>query len=318
VGCCTPLSFAFSASADVLAFWHGSNEALTQLQWVGRDGVRLTTVGDAGPYLGLALSSDARRVVLEKAASNGYDLWLLDFASGGRAARFTLDGKATVPVWSPDGTRLLVMSRASGLVAMPWRGGNERTVVADSSSMWPSDWSPDGRYVAFYDAPAGWRLWTAPADGRGTPTLYRQGVFALEMMRFFPGGGWVAYMSEESGQVEVYIDSFPTAGEKTRVSTDGGSWPVWRNDGTELYYLSSDRGLMAVPIRMESGGLRASPATRLFDAPRVNPDWSRAQFASNPDGSKFLFNARVDDRTPVGLTVVTNWQALLARTPPAK
>jgi eukaryotic-like serine/threonine-protein kinase len=318
VGCCTPLSFAFSASAGVLTFWHGSTEALTQLEWIGRDGARPTTVGEPGHYLGLALSADGRRVALERGASiaNGYDLWLLDLASGARATRFTLDGKATVPVWSPDGTRLLVMSRARGLVAMPWRGGSDSTVVADSASMWPSDWSADGRYVAFFDAPAGWRLLTAPADGRGKPTPYRQGLFALQMMRFFPGGGWVAYVSEESGQVEVYLDSFPTAGEKTRVSTDGGSWPVWRHDGKELYYLASDRGLMAVPVRTESGGLRVSPATRLFEAPPVNPDWSRAQFASNADGSKFLFNARVDDRTPVGLTVVANWPALLVAAQP--
>jgi len=112
--------------------------------------------------------------------------------------------------------------------------------------------------------------------------------------------------------MEVYVDSFPTPGEKTRVSTNGGAWPVWRQDGKELYYLAPDRSLMAVAVRAEAGALGASPPARLFEAPAVNLDRTRVQFASNADGSRFLFNARVDNKTPVGLTVIANWPALLA------
>ena len=132
------------------------------------------------------------------------------------------------------------------------------------------------------------------------------------MMRFCPSGGWVAYSSEESGQLEIYVDSFPTPGEKIRVSTNGGGWPVWRQDGKELYYLAPDRSLMAVAVREEAGALQTSPPARLFEAPAVNLDRGRAQFASNADGSRFLFNARGEDKTPVGLTVIANWPALLA------
>jgi hypothetical protein len=152
---------------------------------------------------------------------------------------------------------------------------------------------------------------TAPAAGNEKPTVYREGPFELGMMRFSPSGGWVAYSSEESGQVEVYVDSFPTPGEKIRVSTNGGAWPVWRQDGKELYYLAPDRSLMAVAVRVEAGALRASPPARLFEAPALNPDRDRAQFASNAAGSMFLFNARIYDKTPVGLTVIANWPALL-------
>jgi len=313
--CCTPLSFPFSASDRVLSFWSGANNSGAQLTWLARDGRRLEVAGEPGDTIGATLSPDGRRVVLERVDQKtaSFDLWLLDLASGNRAARLTVDGNASSPVWSSDGTQLLVMYRARGLVAMPWRGGGLNEVVANPASMWPSDWSNDGRRVAFGDIRSGrWRLLTAPAVGNEKPTVYREGPFELGMMRFFPSGGWVAYISEESGQLEVYIDSFPTPGEKIRVSTNGGGWPTWRQDGKELYYLAPDRSLMAVAVRAEARALRASPPERLFEAPAVNPDQGRPQFAANADGSRFLFNARIEDKTPVGLTLITDWPALLA------
>lgn len=317
IGCCTPLSFAFSASASVIALWSGSSQPPTQLQWVTRDGSRRATVGDAGIHPGFALSPDGRRAALERQdlVANNYDVWLLDLAGGGPAARLTLDGRATLPVWSPDGTRVLVMYRARGLVALPTRGGEGITILEGPASKWPSDWSPDGRYVAFYDASQGFRLQTARTDVRGGPTVYREGTADLEMLRFFPRGGWVAYVSEETGQFEVYIDSFPAPGQKTRVSTRGGLWPMWRRDGKELYYIASDRSLVAVPIETTPDGLRTRPPVRLFEAPPVSVDRSRMQYAPAVDGSRFLFNARVEDKTPAGLTVISNWTALLAAPP---
>ena len=95
------------------------------------------------------------------------------------------------------------------------------------------------------------------------------------------------------------------------MSLNGGAWPKWRSDGKELYYLAPDRKLMASSVTTEEGELTFAPAAALFEGPGVNPDSTRTQFAPSPDGSRFLFNARVEDRTPVGLTVVLNWPGLL-------
>jgi hypothetical protein len=129
--CCTPLSFPFSASGRVLSFWSGANNSGAQLTWLGRDGRRLEVAGEPGDTIGATLSPDGRRVVLERADQKtaSFDLWLLDLASGNRAARLTVDGNASSPVWSSDGTQLLVMYRARGLVAM-------RGVAADSMKSW--------------------------------------------------------------------------------------------------------------------------------------------------------------------------------------
>ena len=83
IGCCTPLSFQFSASVRVLSFWSGSNNSQAQLTWLDRGGKRLEVVGEPGNTMGIALAPNGRRVVLERAdQETTYDVWLLDLASG--------------------------------------------------------------------------------------------------------------------------------------------------------------------------------------------------------------------------------------------
>jgi hypothetical protein len=97
------------------------------------------------------------------------------------------------------------------------------------------------------------------------------------------------------------------------VSTEGGTLPKWRRDGKELYYLGLDRKLMAVSVDVTATGVTVSPSQMLFEGPAVNPDRSRTQYAPSSDGSRFLFNAGLEDRAPVGLTVISNWPALLKK-----
>ena len=160
--------------------------------------------------------------------------------------------------------------------------------------------------------PTGSRLWTTNARAGSEPTLYREAPFELSGLEFSPDGTWVAYVSEESGQRDVFVDSFPTPDSRIRVSTDGrreaevapataGSW----------YYLALDRRLMVSSVQRTPAGITFSTPQALFEGPGVNPDTFRTQFEPSRDGSKFLFNARVDDPTPRGLTVIVNWPALL-------
>jgi hypothetical protein len=153
---------------------------------------------------------------------------------------------------------------------------------------------------------------TAPADGTHAPAVYREGSFRLMMLQFSPDSRWVAYESEEAGQRDVYVDSYPAPSNKIRVSSAGGGRPKWRRDGKELYYLAPDRKLMAVEVRVENGSLRTSSPIALFEGPATAQDGARSQFVPNADGSRFLFNARVEDRTPVGLTVLSNWPSLVS------
>ena len=320
VGYGSPLSYPFSVSqrGDVATFWSGTSNPPTQLTWFDRAGGRLSTAGEPAVHSGFALDGTGRRAALERRdpESSSIDIWLLDPTSRAGAVRLTSNGRFFGPVMSPDGTRLVVMERGRGIVSMALAGSAEpELVVPGSSSKWPNAWSSDS-VVAFTDSkPNGWRLWTTTVRPGGEPRLYRDAQFALAAMTFSHDGRRVAYMSDESGRFEVYVDSYPDPHHRTRISSEGGGWPKWRRDGKELYYLALDRKLMAVTVDTTPDGLTVSEPQVLFEGPGVNPDTSRTQFEPSSDGSRFLFNARVDDPTPVGLTVVTNWTALLGKHP---
>jgi hypothetical protein len=130
--------------------------------------------------------------------------------------------------------------------------------------------------------------------------------------RLSPNGRWLAYATDESGELEVFVQPFPATGYKRKISPEGGSEPRWRRDGLELFYLSSDNKLMAVPI---PGGNALEPGLpkTLFDV-RIplsgNP--YRSNYAVTADGQRFLVNTKLDAGVSP-IDVVLNWTALLKK-----
>ena len=142
-------------------------------------------------------------------------------------------------------------------------------------------------------------------------TQFLKASSTLKSGRFSPDGKWVAYSSNESGRWEIYVTSFPEAHGKWQVSNTGGDQPRWRGDGKELFYLSTDSKIMAVPVKTGSNFDAGTP-TALFQA---NP---REMFATSElfsydvsnDGQKFLINTQLKtEMTP--MSVVLNWSAKL-------
>jgi Tol biopolymer transport system component len=265
----------------------------------------------------LTVTRDWRRAALERfdAITTTVDIWILDLQRGGGVSRLTADGRFSVPVLTPSGDRLALIERGRGIVTMRIGGGATEVIVPISSSgMWPFAWSRDGGVLTFLEStPSGWRIWTVTDRGGSPPAIYRDAPFILSAPEISPDGKWLAYGSDESGRFEVYIDSFPQPSTRSRVSMDGGNWPKWRSDGKELYYLAPDRKLMASTVTTGEAGLSFEQAVVLFEGPGVTPDYTRTQFSPSADGSRFLFSARVEDRTPAGLTVIINWPALLKK-----
>ena len=316
VGYGTPLSFSFSASEQIAVYWAGTTKPPGQLTWFDRSGRVLATVADAAGNVGFTLARESGRAAIERSdpATSTMDVWLLDVDSRAGASRLTTEGPFTGAQLSPDGRRLAVMERGRGLITLPVSGGTTDVIVPGGTTKFASDWSRDGHILAFVDnTPTSWRLWTAPVNPPAPAVLYREAPFLLASMMFSPDGRWVAYASYESGRSEVYIDSFPTPEQRIRVSTAGGGWPKWRRDGKEMYYLALDRKLMMATIGSGAKGLTVSTPQALFEGPGVNPDATRTQFEPSPDGSRFLFNARVEDHASVGVSVIANWPALLKK-----
>ena len=130
---------------------------------------------------------------------------------------------------------------------------------------------------------------------------------------FSPDGRWVAYSCNESGRHEVYVQPFPGPGGKWQISSAGGTNPVWRRDGKELFYLASARKMMSVPVRIGAAFEAESPRP-LFDV-RVKSDPDR-HFDVTADGQRFLITLPLGDETSPPITLVQNWTALLRQGKP--
>jgi Tol biopolymer transport system component len=176
-----------------------------------------------------------------------------------------------------------------------------------------NSWSRDGRYIAFTSQSPKTNLdiWALPTFGDRKPIAISNGPFAEKLPMFSPGGGHVAYVSNESGRDEIYVQTFPETGGRWQVSTAGGSYPSWRSDGKELFYRSLDQKLMSVDVQT-TGEFQVSIPKPLFAATVVQ-GVTRNRYSPTPDGQRFIFVAPLG-RDALGPTsVVLNWPATLGR-----
>jgi Tol biopolymer transport system component len=205
-------------------------------------------------------------------------------------------------VTTRDGEEAIYTRRVGG-------GSTPEKVMKAGLDEWLSDWSRDGKWLLVELSEGNRQDQIAvPADGQGESIDIARTPFSELLGKFSPDGKWVAYQSDETGEFEVYVQSFPDPDERWQISTDGGRSPQWRADGKELYYLTSYRTLMAVSVETDDG-FRAGIPVPLFQ-PRVrgNPTAeNRFQVAQN--GQRFLFNAPPVADTTMPVTVVLNWEA---------
>jgi serine/threonine protein kinase/Tol biopolymer transport system component len=281
-----------------------------QLMWVGRAGATLEKVGppstDWAPGRAIRLSPDHTKIAYSKVQAEGgmenRDVWQMDLQRHVPERLTSAPSPDLVPVWSPDGKQIVFASSRDATTGFdPYllsQGGDERVLAEIPGNGGPLDWSSDGRFVLVLQDR---RIWFIPTDG-GDPKLYLQ--LRVEDARLDPDGRWVAYVSNESGQNDVYVRSFPTPGRPVRVSAAGGIEPQWRQDGRELFYVTPDGALVAVPVTSSASGIQLGSPTRLFP--------SAAGYQVSSDGQRFLI-ARPADVTGRTINVVLNWQASLDR-----
>jgi len=308
---------SFSASpSGVLVYARGGARATSRLTWLDRAGHVIGTVGEPGAYFMLALSPDERRIAvsLPSGAGENRAIWIIDAARGGMS-RLTFDSvDDTSPVWSPDGSRIAFHSiRTAGgsLRQRPSSGAATDETLLAGPQLLPSDWSPDGGFLAFGKNDSSPDIWILPMAGDRKPFAFVQTPFAERSGTFSPDGRWMAYHSNETGQPQIYLQPFPSAGGKRMVSINGGEQPVWRADGKELFFLAPDSTVMAAPIdtarQFEPGVPQA-----LFRSNASTVSGAR-QFAVSRDGKRILVNARSEASSTTPLTVVVNWLAAVQK-----
>jgi dipeptidyl aminopeptidase/acylaminoacyl peptidase len=218
------------------------------------------------------------------------------------------------PTWSADESRVF-FSTLRGIYARQVRGGQVERLLAQDRTVWLNDRSDDGRYLLFEkgDPATQGDVWVLTLDQpvAARPlvaTRYNEGQGRLS-----PDATALAFVSDESGRREVYLDSFPEPQTKIPVSVGGGTMPEWRPDGKELYYLAPDRMLMAVPVAATGGAIRPGRPAKLFQMTTLSLYNNRHQYHSTPAGDRFLVSSLLPKDVNPPLTVLLNWPALVGR-----
>jgi Tol biopolymer transport system component/predicted Ser/Thr protein kinase len=322
----------FGASANgVLAYRSGAGGVIyNQLTWFDRRGKNLGAATPPGLFMTLALSPDGSRLAFARANvenAGKTHVWLLEFARN-TLTRLSSDPAPDIdPVWSPDGARLAYDSQsmpATSLMARASNGadGEEKLLPGSGAPRTMLDWSHDGRFLLYaqVDPKTKSDLWILPAAPEKAgearkPAVYLNSEFNETQGRFSPDGHWIAYVSDESGRSEVYVQPFPLTRRAGRitVSNDSGTLPRWRRDGKELFYLGANqRKLMSVDVAY-TPSLKVGASKALFETPSSQLMAFSTLWDIAPDGNRFLFStaATAGNAPQPPLTVVLNWTALL-------
>jgi Tol biopolymer transport system component len=312
--------FGVSASG-VLAYQTGTGGGGSSLTWFDRQGKALGAAAEPALYGSVALSPDGTRMAVSRADSQGgnVDIWLVEFARAA-STRFTFDpARDSAPVWSPDGTRIVFRSERSGAGDLYQKtasgAGSDEVLLKSPEAKTPDDWSRDGRFLLYTAADPKTKLdlWVLPLEGDHKPVPYLKTEFNEAQGQFSPDGHFVAYRSDESGRVEIYVQPFPLksgGGGKWMVSRGGGTQPRWRRDGKELFYIANDLMVMMAVDVSTSPTFKAGIPQALFER-AVIPVAVTFLWDVSADGKRFLLDTFGAETAAASapITVVLNWQA---------
>jgi hypothetical protein len=307
----------------------GATPART-LVWVDRQGREEAIRAPARSYVAPRLSPDGTRVALE-VRDQGNDIWVWDFLRE-TLTRVTFDpGIDWAPAWTPNGSLVFGSQRGGGrslfMQAGDGSGAIERLTQSGNTQL-PSAVSPDGKHVIFGEGSVATTrdvmMLTLDKDHRVQPLV--QTPFFEENGEISPDGRWLAYQSNDSGQLQISVRRFPDVNNgQWQVST--GSQPLWARNGEELFYLAPNGALMAVRVEPGATWRATAPTTVLngqfFGSSPVPgaPVLSRTYDAS-PDGKRFLRIKEAGVAGPAAalasIVVVENWLEELKRLVPTK
>jgi serine/threonine protein kinase/Tol biopolymer transport system component len=312
----------FSASRELLATVGSSMPFGVRLISVSRDG-REQVLSSHRQQGSLRLAPDGRRIARSIMDPEGgdADIWIEDVTDG-RLVRLTNPTSLDVlSVWSPDGRRLAYGSGTRTVrrlsIAAADGTGIIRELACPAAYCEPTDWSPDGRHVIVNTRAAmsarHENVWRVSVETNHPSEVLLASEFPEYDARLSPDGQWLAYVAEESGRPEVYVQAIVGPAGRIVASSGGGDQPVWRRDGRELLYIALDGRLQSRLVqRSPSGGLELGPAQRL-GVPAIGAGHWGTQYDVTADGQRLYFMDRTPLPKPTSMHIVSGWQSLLER-----
>lgn len=312
-------SFAVS-DAGTLVYLTGTDLSLSQLTWMDRSGKELGTVGPVQSQNNPRLSPDGSKLLFDASdpSASNVDIYLYDLARN-VSRRMTFDpGEDAAAVWSPDGRRFVFRSSGNATLWVMAASGLEKPTevvrVGAVADVVGNSWLPDGTLIATLQPPdGGYHLVKVSVQGRSQSRLLAGSGDRING-QVSPDGRWMAYMSNETGNWEVYVTRYPELQGKFQVSAGGGGDPRWRRDGKEIFYVNRKNALFAVPVSAGETFETGTPA-RLFTTRGREPVSSTDFYTYDvtADGQRFLVNRIAKPTHPSPAYVVLDWTADLKK-----
>jgi Tol biopolymer transport system component len=306
----------FTVSSSGTVIYSSTSEAdNSQFTWFDATGKELGRVGSVGVMFNPAISRDEKRLAFDGADSKArsINIRLLDLASGS-ASRFTFDPtEETAPAWSPDGSFIafrelnpprIMLKKSSGLEADHMLAQSK----VEADDMLPNSWAPDGKTILIVNqlGKGGSDLLVVSADTGQFRKLHETSASETNG-QISPDGKWVSYTSNESGDWEIYVSTYPDGAGKWQISQGGGTEPRWRGDGKAIFFVGPKYMLMSANVST-AGSVTSSPPQPLFRM-RARPPISSTDLFSydvSRDGKRFLVNQYVKPDHVPPLSIVLN------------
>jgi Tol biopolymer transport system component len=313
--------YSFSATGSLAYIPGAVQSAQLRLVWVNRNGTEQPLAAREHAYVGPRISPDGRRVAVG-ITEQERQVWLYDL-SRDTLTRLTFQGNNNlVPFWTPDGKRIAFTSNKEGQRNVFWQladgsGGLERLTTSEFVQI-PASWSADGQLLTFSEVnpTTGYDIWVLRLEDRKAEPFLRT-QFNEAAPQFSPDGHWLAYVSDESGRKEIYVQPYPGPGGKWQISTEGGVEPLWNRNGRELFYRNANK-MMAVQITAQPTFSPGTPRVLFEGQYQSLPTISTPNYDVSPDGQRFLMLKPVEQAqaAPTQINVVLNWFEELKRRVP--
>ncbi len=303
--------YALSGAGALAYAPAGENDDLRSLAWADRQGRLERLTVNRGAFSYPRLSPDGRQLaVVVDSQTERSNIWAVETTSG-IFRRLTFDGDNLLPTWTPDGKRLTFASNRDGQWQLYWMQadttGSPELLHKSENPAVPNSWSSDGKSLVFTEfAPdTGPDIWILSNDGAISARPYLQTPYAEWGGTFSPDGHWLAYVSNDSGLDQVYVQPFPGNGERFQISTADGREPVWQHGGSGLFYRCW-RGLMEVGIHPSQEFAAETPRLVVPGEYETGSIPVFPNFDAAPDGQRFVLIPREQkDRRQINIDL--NW-----------
>jgi dipeptidyl aminopeptidase/acylaminoacyl peptidase len=309
--------FSSSENGNLL-YQTGSAVAGTTIEWRDRNGQVAGSLGEpAVVRVAMVSPDDTMAAVVQAEESGAYDLWLQDIERDLRT-RFTFDpGVEFWPVWSHDNQYLYFYSDREGTGDIYRKAvggiGDVELIYSSERDKFPSSVSPDGRYLAYSvtNPDTQLDLFVLPLEEGAEPIAFRQTEYSEGVGMISPDGRWIAYGSNESGDWQTYVSTFPEPGRRWQVSTNPASYAFWRADGRELIYAELTGDLVSVEVDPTGETFQIGQSQPLFS---IAPSTAGgAWFSLTSDAERILVVPSQSQQGDNLLNLVINWPAELER-----